>query len=114
MEVVNVSGLKKNPTSALRKSHKELVLVMSRDRPDALMIGLNENAELAGPGVKAALATTLFNDGHLSLGRSARLAEMSVAEFIAHLSRLGIAVVRLNENETERDMDTLDQWLESS
>ena len=114
MEVVNVSGLKKNPTSALRKSHLDLVLVMNRDRPDALMIGLNEDAELASPGVKAALATSLFKDGHLSLGRSARLAEMGTAAFITHLSRLGIPVIRLNATEAAQDLDTLEQWLASS
>jgi predicted HTH domain antitoxin len=56
----------------------------------------------------------LFRDGELSLARSARLAGMSVATFIAHVSRLGIPVVRLNAGETARDMETLDQWLASS
>lgn len=114
MEVVNVSGLKNNPTDALRKAHKGLVLVMNRDRPDALMVGLDEDGALEGPGVKTALATVLFKDGHLSLARSARLADMSMPAFIAHVSRLGIAVVRLNAKETESDLDTLEQWLASS
>lgn len=35
---------------------------------------------------------------------------MNVAQFGAHVSRLGIPVVRLNEQETRRDMDTLEQW----
>jgi predicted HTH domain antitoxin len=56
----------------------------------------------------------LFRDGHLSLARSARLAQMSVAAFIAHLSRLGIPAVKLDAREAEADMDTLDQWLASS
>jgi predicted HTH domain antitoxin len=114
MEVVNVSGLKNNPTEALRKSHRDLVLVMNRDRPDALMIGLDKEGALQGPGVKAALATALFRDGHLSLARSARLAEMPLPAFIAHVSRLGIAVVRLNAQEAGGDMETLEQWLASS
>jgi len=38
---------------------------------------------------------------------------MSLPEFIKHVSRLGIAVERLNQKDTERDMDTLDQWLAS-
>ena len=114
METVNVSGLKNNPTEALRKSHHDLVVVMNRDRPDALMVGLDSSDMLEMRGVRAALATALFRDGHLSLARSARVAQIPVAAFIAHLSRLGIAAVRLDARETERDMDTLEQWLASS
>ena len=39
MKVVNVSSLKNNPTEALRKAHEDMVLVMNRDRPDALIVG---------------------------------------------------------------------------
>jgi len=58
VEVVNVSGLKNNPSEALRKARK---------------------------------------DG-----------------FAAHLSRIGVPVVRLDEAETRQDMDTLEEWLASS
>ncbi|WP_205526836.1 hypothetical protein [Synechococcus sp. SynAce01] len=34
--------------------------------------------------------------------------------FISHLSRLGIPVIRLTEAETNADLDTLEQWLQSS
>lgn len=114
METVNVSGLKNNPTEALRKSHKDLVVVMNRDRPDAMMVGLEASDMLDISGARAALATALFRDGHLSLARSARVARMPLGTFIAHLSRLGLPVVRLSEAETSRDLDTLDQWLASS
>lgn len=114
METVNVSGLKNNPSEALRMSHRDVVVVMNRDRPDALMVGVETAGMLEAKGVKPALATALFRDGHLSLAPSARLADMSVAEFAAHVSRLAIPVVRLNAQETSRDLDTLDQWLASS
>ena len=114
MKVVSVSGLRNNPTEALRKAHQGLVLVMNRDRPDALMVGLDKDGVLKEPGVKAALATVLFRDGHLSLARSARLAEISMPDFVAHVSRIGIPVVRLDAKEAEGDLDTLDQWLASS
>ena len=114
MEIINVSGLKNNPTEALRKSHKDLVVVMNRDRPDAMMVGLEPSDMLDVAGARQALATALFRDGHLSLARSARVARIPLLAFITHLSRLGIAVVRLTEAETVRDLDTLDQWLASS
>lgn len=114
VETVNVSGLKNNPSEALRKSHRDLVLVLNRDRPDALMLGVEFAGGLDAKGVKPALATALFRDGNLSLARAARLAEMTASEFIAHISRLGIAVVALNADEAASDMDTLDSWLASS
>jgi predicted HTH domain antitoxin len=114
MEVVNVSGLKDNPSDALRKAQDDLVLVMNRDRPHAMMVGLADQQLLDHAGVRAALATTLFRDGHLSLARSARLAQMPAAEFSRHVSRLGIPVITLSAAETERDIETLEAWLASS
>lgn len=114
METVNVSGLKNNPTEALRKAHKDIVVVMNRDHPEALMVGIEKDGLLNGQGVRLALATALFRDGNLPLARAARLACLPLAEFIGHLSRLGIPVVRLEAEETERDLETLDAWLASS
>ena len=114
METVNVSGLKNNPSDALRKAHRDVVIVMNRDKPDALMVGIESTGVLEARGVRPALATALFRDGHLSLVRSARLAQMSVSEFVSHVSRLGIPVVQLNAQDAARDMDTLEEWLATS
>lgn len=114
MEVVNVSGLKNNPSDALRKARKDMVVVMNRDRPDAVLVGLEQTGLLQGKGVRPALATVLFREGHLSLVRAAHLAQMPVATFAAHLSRIGVSVVRLDEAETRQDLDTLEEWLASS
>ena len=113
MKIVNVSGLKNNPSVALRQSHEDMVLVMNRNQPDALMIGLKKTKSLDMPGVRAALATALFKDGELSLARSAHLANMHLADFISHISRLGIPVIQQNADEVAEDMDTLEQWLAS-
>lgn len=114
MEVVNVSGLKNNPSEALRKAREDLVVVMNRDQPEAMMVSLADGRLLDQAGVREALATALFRAGHLSLARAARLAQLSAAEFSRHVSRLGIPVIALDAAETERDMDTLDEWLASS
>ncbi|MEI6762104.1 MAG: prevent-host-death protein, partial [Betaproteobacteria bacterium] len=60
MEVVNVSGLKNNPSEALRMARKDVVVVMNRDTPDALMVGIESAGLLDASGVKPALATALF------------------------------------------------------
>ena len=118
METVNVNGLKNNPTEALRKSQKDLVVVMHRDRPEALMVGLMVGLAATGAldlaGVRAALATALLRDSHLSLARAARVAQMPLPGFIAHLSRLGIPVIQMSAGEVERDLETLEQWLAAS
>jgi predicted HTH domain antitoxin len=111
MKTVNVSGLKNNPSEALRMADDDLVLVMNRNQPDALMIGLKSAKIIEMPGVRKALATALFKDGDLSLARSAKLAEMSLASFIAHISRLGIPVINQTAEQVQEDMDTLEQWL---
>jgi len=114
MKTVNVSGLKNNPSEALRMAHDDMVLVMNRNEPDALMIGLKSAKIIGMPGVRKALATALFKDGNLSLARSAKLADIPLADFIAHVSRLGIPVINQTAEEVQEDMDTLDQWLKEA
>ena len=114
MKTVNVSGLKNNPSEALRMAHDDIVLVMNRNEPDALMIGLKSSKIIGMPGVLKALATALFKDGDLSLARSAKLADMPLVDFIAHVSRLGIPVINQTADEVREDMDTLEQWLKEA
>ena len=111
MKTVNVSGLKNNPSEALRQSHEDLVLVMNRNELDALIVGINTINVIDMPGVRKAMATALFKEGELSLARSAKLAKIALADFIAHVSRLGIPVINNTAEEVRQDMDTLDQWL---
>ncbi|HEY8035918.1 MAG TPA: prevent-host-death protein [Methylobacter sp.] len=88
MKTVNVSGLKNNPSEALRMAHDDLVLVMNRNEPDALMIGLKSSKIIGMPGVRKALATALFKDGELSLARSAKLADMPLADTLSPMSHV--------------------------
>jgi predicted HTH domain antitoxin len=113
LKTVNVSGLKNNPSEALRQAREDVVLVMNRNEPESIMVGIKQTRTLDMPGVRVALATSLFKDGELSLARSAKLANMALADFIAHVSRRGIPVINLSKEDTEQDMDTLDQWLVS-
>jgi predicted HTH domain antitoxin len=112
MKTVNVSGLKNNPSEALRYSHEDLVLVMNRNEPDALIVGVNTGNVIDMPGVRKAMATALFKDGELSLARSAKLAKMALADFIEHISRLGIPIINQTAEEVDQDMDILEQWLQ--
>ena len=59
MHAVSVSGLKHNPAEALRQAKSSPVVVLNRDHPDAVLIGLEQGGVLQAPGVRAALATAL-------------------------------------------------------
>ena len=114
MKTVNVSGLKKNPSEALRMANTDLVLIMNRNEPDALMVGLKSSNIIDMPGVRKALATALFKEGDLSLARAAKLADVPLASFISHISRLGVPVINQTEDDVRQDLDTLDQWLKEA
>ena len=114
MQTVNVSSLKNNPSVALRSAKDDVVVVMNGDQPEAVLIGLQSGKILSEPGARIALATALFRDGGLSLVRSAKLAKLPLAAFIAHVSRLGIDVGDLEPAEVAHDIETLDQWIASS
>lgn len=110
MHAVQVRELKNNPSQALRKAEQEMVVVMNRNHPSALLLNFDE-AMLHMPGVSVALATALFRDGGLSLSRAAKVAGTPIADFMQHLSRLGISVVQGTAEDAEKDMETLETWL---
>ncbi len=114
MHTVNVRQLKNNPSEALRKAEKEMVVVMNGEHPSAVLVHLNEGGALEMPGIRLALAHTLFKDGGLSLARAAKLAQLPLPAFMQHLSRLGTPVIKGGGKEVKADVETLDAWLASS
>jgi len=111
MKSVNVRQLKNNPSDALRMAREDMVVVMNRDQPEAVLVHLDDEELLNQPGVRLAVAVALFKDGSLPLGRAAKVAGLSYAEFIEHVSRLGIPVVKGDTTTLEEDLKDLDAWL---
>ena len=94
MQVVNVRQLKSNPSTALKSAKHDLVVVMNRDRPDALIIGFEQLTGVADMAhVRQAVAVSLFKDRLLSLGNAAKMAGESLSVMLTRLTRLGIPVV---------------------
>lgn len=114
MKSVNVRELKNNPSEALRLAREGMVVVLNRDTPEAVLMHLEEDGLLGRPGVRLALATALFRDGNLPVGRAARLAGLSSSEFIQQLSCQGIAIVSGSTADVGRDVETLEAWLSAS
>lgn len=111
MHAVNVSTLKNNPTAALAWAQTQPVVVLNRSTPHALMLGAASLPGDTAANARMALAVSLFKDGGLSWLQAAAYAQCSSAQFMQHLSRLGLSVVEQNAPEVEHDMDTLATWL---
>ena len=114
MKAVNVRQLKNNPSEALREARNHPVVVLKHDRPEALLVHLDDESLLSQPGVRRALATALYREESLSLGQAARLADLPVAEFIQHVSRLGIPVVRGTAARVREDAEVVATWRSGS
>ena len=69
-------------------------MVLNRHQPEALLVHLDKDSLLSEPGIRLALATALYREHSLSLGQAARFLGVSPAEFIRHVSRFGIPVIR--------------------
>ena len=110
MKAVSVRQLKSNPSAALRDAREQPVMVLNRHQPEALLIHLSDDSLLAEPGIRLALAAALYKDESLSLGRAAEFSGQALADFIDHISRLGIPVVR-GANTIREDMEALDERL---
>jgi len=69
-----------------------------------LFISVPFSAELLNQGVHITLATKLFKEGDISLGKAAKIAKMPIAEYSEHVSRLGIPVVDFSEDDLEQEI----------
>jgi predicted HTH domain antitoxin len=107
MKVVGVRELKNNPTTAIRLARTDPVLITNRDAPEALLLSLRALGEHEAD-VRITLAATLYDQGVLSLGRAARLANVPITRFVEHLGSRAISVFRLDRSELDSDLDVLD------
>lgn len=89
-------------------------MVLNRHRPEALLVHLDDDSLLAEPGIRRALATALYRDRSLSLGQAARFSGLSIAEFIQHVSRLGIPVLGGTSDTVREDAEAIVEWRSGS
>lgn len=112
MQTVNIRQLKTNPSTALRSAKdNDMVVVMNRDHPQALLIDL-EKLDLPDLGsVRIALAASLFRNGAISAGFAARMASKPLPEMLTLLSSLGIPLTGANAEDARDDLNTGKRWL---
>lgn len=114
MHAVNVRQLKNNPSVALREAKKDLVVVMNRDTPDAVLVGIEQLGIADLPHVRLALAVSLFRSGDISVATAARVAQVSLADMLSQLSDLGIPLYGGTTTEIVQEMNAGAQWLANS
>lgn len=112
MQTINVRQLKTNPAPALRDSHNDLVVVMNRDRPDAVLIGFEQLDGLADfQHVRQAMAVNLFRDRLVSLASAAKMANEPIGAMLTRLARLGIPVADYDAPALGAEVAVAQEWL---
>ena len=115
MQSVNIRQLKNNPSSALSAARDgEMVVVMNRDHPQALLIDLDRLGVPDLPAVRVALAVALFRGGSVSAGFAARVADKPLAQMLSLLSSQGLSLTgdgRQSAAEAREEMQRAREWL---
>jgi predicted HTH domain antitoxin len=91
MQAVNIRQLKTNPSTALAAARTDdMVIVMNRDQPQAILVDLEKLGLPDLPAVRVALAVSLFRNAAVSAGFAARMAGKPLGEMLTLLSNQGI------------------------
>jgi predicted HTH domain antitoxin len=114
MHTVDIHQLKSNPSGALREAQKGLVVVMNRDTPDAVLVGIEQLGIADLPHVRRALAVSLFRSGDISTATAAKVAQVPLTEMLEQLSALGIPLYGGSPADAAIDVDRGDRWLEQT
>ena len=114
MKAVTIRELKANPSATLHQAREHPVVVLRHNRPEALLVHLDEDPSINEPGIRQALATALYRDRSLSLGQAARFSGMGMAAFIQHVSHLGVPVVEGTAKTVREDAEIIRRWRNDS
>jgi hypothetical protein len=107
---------------AIRAAQQEPVLVSKENRPAAWILSAEKLAQVAaarGPDVSDAyhqalelIAVEHYRDQTLTLGQGAKLAGMSLSDFIDLSSRLGVPILWEPEGGIASEVESLEGWLQ--
>lgn len=114
MQVVNIRQLKTNPSVALREAKRELMMVTNRDRPDALLVSMEQLSGIPNlEQVRLVLGVALFRDKLLSLAAAAKVAGKSLSEMLTLVSNMGIPVVDYTQEDADTEAAFIQEWVEN-
>jgi prevent-host-death family protein len=106
MDSFTIRDLRERTGDLVRNAEAgQLSVVAKHGHP--LFVAVPLDAHLLQSGVGIALACRLFAEKTLSLGKAAKLADLSPEAFIAHLGAMGIPAVDYSPEELDRELDAL-------
>jgi predicted HTH domain antitoxin len=100
---LEVDELVTNPQRVLEHAQRgQFSLVAHKGEPALLVVPLGDCA--LGPDLGCALAAVLYDGPHISLGLAARIAGKCQGEMIDELGRRGMATIRLQPGDLDREL----------
>ena len=106
METFSIRDLRERTGELVREAEAgHLSVVAKHGRPLFVTVPLDE--QLLKEGIAVALAICLFAEKTMSLSKAARLANLPVEEFIAHLGARGIPAVDYPSEELDEELTAL-------
>ena len=107
MRTITIRELRERSGDLSREAEEgRLALVTRHGQP--LFVSVPFTDDLLQTGVHTALAVSLFKSGETTSARAAKLAHMSLPQFLAHLSAQGIAVVDYAPTELTQELAAFD------
>jgi len=107
MQTFTIRELRERSGELSREAEEgRLALVTRHGRP--LFVSVPFSEEMLQVGVHTIIAVNLFKNGDLTATRAAKLAQMSLQKFLAHISAQGIAVVDHDPEELEKELALFD------
>jgi len=103
MESFTVRDLRERTGELVRNAENgQLAIVAKHGHP--LFVAVPMDEELLRSGVHVALAIKLFQEGVISLGKAAKLAELDYESFLDKLTSIGIPAVDYAPAELDREV----------
>lgn len=108
METFTIRDLRERTGELIRDAEAgKLSLVTKHGQPVFLAVPFDET--LIKEGVRIDLALKLFDEDVISTGQAAKLAGVSLSEFLEICSAQGIPVVRYGAEELEKELKAIDE-----
>lgn len=103
MDAMSVEELVKHPDKLIEDARNGKLSVVTKDgRP--IFMAVPYDGPFAVENIYVAVAARLYENEAVSLGRAAKIAGLSISEFIDRLGALKIPVVRYSAEELEREL----------
>jgi len=104
MQAFSIRDLRERTGELSQEAEKgNLALITKHGHP--LFVSLPFTEDLLKNNIHVVLAESLYRTGSISIGKAAKLAGQSIAEFSEYLSKLGIPIIDYPAEELDNELD---------